>query len=187
MIYKNDVLDYAEKNPYQGNANTRCFVAGTPVYSKDGFVNIELFKVNDTLSSYNITTGTVELMKVSHTSNRATTNVYQVITSLDTFIVTAEHPFFVEGKNWTEVKDLEIGDELKSLLDTKISVIKIEKLEAEKVVYNIEVNGNHNFYVGQGKVLVHNKTRNQKHISTEDLNKKILIPKEHLDETENKK
>ena len=186
-VYKDDILDYGNSHPYHGNAHTRCFVAGTPVYSNDGFVNIELLKVNDTLSSYNVATGVVELMQVSHTSNRITTNVYQVVTNLDTFIVTGEHPFYVEGRNWTEVKDLKAGDELRSLLNTKISVIKIEKLEVEKTVYNIEVNGNHNFYVGQGKVLVHNKTRNEKHISTEELNKKILIQKDILDETRNKK
>ena len=89
-------------------------------------------------------------------------------------MVTGEHPFYVEGKQWVKAKDLKLEDELKNISGAKIVVVAVEKLTIEKEVYNIEVDGNHNFYVGKGKVLVHNKTINKEHISIEELNNELL-------------
>lgn len=56
------------------------------------------------------------------------------------------------------MKELKIGDVLKSS-DNKatVSVSSIRELSQSVTVYNIEVDGNHNYFVTGSTILVHNK------------------------------
>jgi hypothetical protein len=55
-------------------------------------------------------------------------------------------------------------------------------LIAGKEVYNIEVDTNNNFYVGKGKVLVHNS----RYVPIEELKKELLIGEDILEDGEEK-
>ena len=70
--------------------------------------------------------------------------------------VTGEHPFFVRD-NWVLVKDLKVGDELLSDTGKKTKIIEITPVHANNPfeVYNLEVDGSHNYYANG--MLVHNK------------------------------
>jgi len=72
---------------------------------------------------------------------------------------TESHPFYVPEKGWVKAGDLNIGDKL-VLLDG--SIVEIDNIEIEMLaepikVYNFEVEDNHTYYVGNDRVLVHNK------------------------------
>ncbi len=74
--------------------------------------------------------------------------------------VTGTHPFWsVDRKDWVSAADLEIGETLKTMAGTTVveSRTKREELEA---VYNIEVEGEHCYRVGESGVLVHNASIN---------------------------
>ena len=171
-IYKDEVMDAIEEGapaPVESNHHNRCFVAGTPVWNGNAFTAIEQLQITDTVVSYNTSTQAYEQSVVSFTSNRTTAKIYEVITSVDTFFVTGEHPFFVETQEWVAAKYLQPGDALKNQSQSDIYVINKTLLSDSVQVFNIEVNGNHNFIVGQAKILVHNKTRQGKLVNSNEL------------------
>ncbi|MNE20820.1 hypothetical protein D3C80_1139610 [compost metagenome] len=78
-------------------------------------------------------------------------------TANDVIKVTEEHPFYVKGKGWTKVKDLKRHDVFGTKDNQYQELISIKKFEAETEVYNIEIDGNHNYFISQSGILVHNK------------------------------
>jgi len=70
--------------------------------------------------------------------------------------VTGSHPFWsVDRETWVSVLDLEIGETLKTLEGTTVVESRVRRPGSEPV-YNIEVEGDHVYRVGESGVLVHN-------------------------------
>ena len=71
------------------------------------------------------------------------------------------HPFYVKNEDgtgqWKAASNLEAGDELLTEDGKKVFVseVRVEKLEEEITVYNLELDEVHTYYVADG-VLVHN-------------------------------
>lgn len=72
---------------------------------------------------------------------------------------TREHPFWVEGGGWAPAKDLSAGDVLHGLPGSigQTRVIAVQP-HGRADVFNIEVEGLHNYFVGDVPVLVHNRS-----------------------------
>jgi hypothetical protein len=72
--------------------------------------------------------------------------------------VTGRHPFWsVDSSDWVPVSDLRIGERLRGLNGTP----RVESLtlrEEPEPIYNIEVNGDHVYRVGEQGLLVHNQS-----------------------------
>ena len=135
-----------------------CFIKGTMVYAREAKIAIENIKVGDIVYSYNIEKDKVELNKVVSTLFRETQGIYEITAGKETVNVTAEHPFYVVEKGWVKVKDLQTGDILKSSdSKTTIKISSIKIISEAVTVYNIEVDGNHNYFVTSSTILVHNK------------------------------
>ena len=72
--------------------------------------------------------------------------------------VTDLHPIWSMDRNaWVPVVDLEIGETLKTLAGTSVVESRCKRKEPE-TVYNIEVEGDHVYRVGETGVLVHNNS-----------------------------
>lgn len=77
------------------------------------------------------------------------------------------HPFYVKNEDgtgeWKAASNLEAGDELLTEDGKKVFVseVRVEKLEEEITVYNLELDEVHTYYVALG-VLVHNKCATKK-------------------------
>ena len=70
--------------------------------------------------------------------------------------VTASHPFWSLDRNaWVSAINLEIGETLKTLAGTTV-VESRSKREEREAVYNIEVEGDHVYRVGESGILAHN-------------------------------
>ena len=88
------------------------------------------------------------------------------------------HPFYVKNEDgtgqWKAASNLEAGDELLTEDGKKVFVseVRVEKLEEEITVYNLELDEVHTYYVADG-VLVHNMcaTNDKKKDDTTDSNK----------------
>ena len=83
------------------------------------------------------------------------------LNSLSTLEITgtAEHPFYVLGKGFVNLGDLELGDICVAPDGTHFEVTNIVLQEERQTVYNFEVAGAHTYYVGSGldtAILVHN-------------------------------
>jgi hypothetical protein len=72
---------------------------------------------------------------------------------------TTEHPFWVPGRGWVAASALLPGDSL-LLLDEGASAQVMYAVVAGRTadVFNFEVDGAHNYFVGEGAVLVHNRS-----------------------------
>lgn len=76
--------------------------------------------------------------------------------------VTPEHKYLLKNGEWKEAQNLKPTDSLRSLYllkNKKGYVVKIEWLDEEVDVYDLTVDGVHNFALGNG-IIVHNSAKN---------------------------
>ena len=160
------------------SSSGNCFVAGTLViaaeYNANGtFVqyvtkNIEDVKVGEVVlaKDQNDPNGALVECVVVDTFVRYNQEVATVTltnaTSEKTLEITGtlEHPFYVEGKGFVALGELEVGDICISPDGSEFTVVDIVIQEERQTVYNFEVEGGHTYYVGLGfdnAVLVHNQ------------------------------
>ena len=74
----------------------------------------------------------------------------------ETLKVTSEHPFFVKGKGWTEVRKLAPGDQIISGRGGFLAIANMRSESQPTLVYNFEVAQNHNYFAGGEGALAHN-------------------------------
>jgi hypothetical protein len=142
-------------------SQTICFVAGTKVLTEKGLVNIEDIKVGMKVYSKNLATGKVELKEVVQTfENYVDKDMVKVYTQNGVIESTSNHPYYEKTKGWVSAKNLKAGDILINSNNEEVEVKKVEYIgfvgNELNVVYNIEVEDNHNYFVGTDLVLVHN-------------------------------
>jgi len=140
-----------------GSSTYVCFKAGTKILSKKGLEQIERICIGDSVYSFNLDKNTIELNEVVKSFKRNTHGIYELTTDNQNIFVTAEHPFYIDGKGWIKVKNIQIGDVLKTKNGSIERVLNIKNESYEGPVYNVEVEGNHNYFVTSSNVLVHNK------------------------------
>ncbi len=139
-----------------------CFVAGTLVMTDIGLTSIEEIKENDLVQSYNLIEKTIELKPVVRTFINKSKEIYNVYVNGQKIEVTGGHLFFVNN-DWLHVRDIKVNDELIDSNNNKMTVEKIEivELTEEINVYNFEVKDNHNYFVTNQNILVHNESELQ--------------------------
>lgn len=132
-----------------------CFTEGTLIATENGNKKIEDIKEGDFVWSYNEEKGKKELKKVIALSRNISKSLVKITVNGTEITCTPEHPFYVNG-NWTAAKDLAKGT-LLTTLDGKTSPVEsIEVLNKQVKTYNFEVAENHNYYVSEKGILVHN-------------------------------
>ena len=144
------------------NSIVACFKKGVKVLTNDGYVDIDNIKVDDLVMSYNFETNSNEYSKVIKTFKHKDINddLYTIISGSIVIEATSMHPICVSLNNTLEfinAKDLKIGNRL---VDYEGNIHEITSITCESVTdtfYNIEVENNHNYYVTENNILVHNK------------------------------
>ena len=141
--------------------DTVCFVAGTKVLTENGLLNIEDVQVGMKVYSYNEITKDVELKDVLNTfQNEAYKDMIRLYVNGELIESTSNHPYYEVNKGWIEAKELEIGDLLLDSNGKEIVVETVEFIENDGTklmnVFNMEIEDNHNYFVGKNCVLVHN-------------------------------
>jgi hypothetical protein len=168
-------------NSVPGNA---CFVAGTLVATENGYLSIEDIKQGVKVWSFNHDSEEWELNEVVELLiHNYDERIYSIAVDGETIEATHNHPFWVvEGDNlnirskaddvpieeqerlrgghWVAAEELQTGDLLK-LKDGRFLRIEgtTSRPTSSTLVYNITVEGCHNYAVGRIGVLVHNKAR----------------------------
>jgi hypothetical protein len=74
---------------------------------------------------------------------------------------TAEHPIWIVGLGWTPIRKVEIGQVVYKVIEGQLAplaVVKKSNYGFSGTVYNLTVDGVHNFFADD--ILVHNKVRN---------------------------
>lgn len=156
-----------------GGLNPRyCFGAGTTVATDNGSVAIENLSVGDMVWSYDYQTGEKSLKPVTATTARETDRIITMGVGGEQIVTTPEHPFYVvnhdEYDGYIAAKYLSVGDCIQT---SDGGYMVIESMEEQVVdepitVYNITVEDNHSYYVGEDELLVHNLSCNDSDVGT---------------------
>jgi hypothetical protein len=138
---------------------SQCFAAGTPVLTSSGERPIEAIVPGEVVWARDELTGQPVLATVARTFVTPRQLVIGVdvpwdVGKTERLWVTPDHPFWVDRVGWLPARELS-----SSLLGTATgrAMATASTSEAEPVtVYNLEVEGQHTFYVGRAHALVHN-------------------------------
>ena len=141
-----------------------CFPAGTKVVTSTGEKNINEIKIGDIVLTYNEGTGNNEYHKVINAKaflpNEDNSLLYTLSFDDNTTLkVTESHRIYIKRNNstlWLKTKDVKVGDIVMYDNKTTHRITNIEYQELTETVYNLSVEGTHNFYVGEKHILVHN-------------------------------
>jgi|GEM_PF-835263 len=135
-----------------------CFTGDTLVYTDAGHKEIKDIKVGDQVYAKNPETGEKSLKKVTQVYINETDTLVHVSVGETVINATPNHPFYVEGKGWILAGALEGGDKLHLYSGEEALVKKVtwEVLKKKILVYNLEVEDFHTYYVSDQNVLVHN-------------------------------
>lgn len=139
-----------------------CFKKGVKVLTNDGYKDINTIKVNDIVMSYNLLTNKNEYSKVikTYVHKDIKEKLYTIISGQIAIEATSMHPFGVKIDNKLEFVNAMNLKEGYNLIDYEGNIHKITSIlceEIEDTYYNIEVENNHNYYVTENNILVHNK------------------------------
>ena len=70
---------------------------------------------------------------------------------------TGSHPLYsLDRDDWVRVRDLRIGERLQTA-EGAISIVSLEKVRGTFRVYNLEVEGDHEFLIGDAQIRAHNQ------------------------------
>ncbi|WP_345409067.1 RNase A-like domain-containing protein [Amycolatopsis samaneae] len=133
-----------------------CFPAGTPVATEHGQVPIERIAVGDRVWARDLATGRSELRGVAGLFSKHADEILTITTTATSVRVTPQHPFWVVGKGWTDAGALRAGDRLSTRDGAEQPITAITGERGDITVYNFEVEGDHNYYITDAQLLVHN-------------------------------
>ncbi len=141
-----------------------CFVAGTLVMTKEGLKAIETIKEGDLVLAYNSNLGIYDYKDVVEVYKNKAKGLCHIYTEKEEIVCTPNHNILTKT-GWKEAKDITSNDYIKTTTDfEKVNKIKIEELENEVDVYNLNVLCYHTYVIGNSLFIVHNacSTTNQK-------------------------
>ena len=83
---------------------------------------------------------------------------YVVETSTGSVTSTAEHPFWVDGRGWTPVRELQPGDKLVDAEGVRVELLAVGATGETATVHNFNVEHLHSYHVQAGNhwIVVHN-------------------------------
>lgn len=138
-----------------------CFGAGTLVATADGPRAIETLEVGDLVWAEDERTGELALRRIARTFVTQDSGVVEVSVSdvaegaIESIEATPGHPFWTL-RGWVGARDLRPGDRLLTRAQDWRKVAGVRLLDGTQTVYNLEVEDDHTYFVGDVGYLVHN-------------------------------
>jgi RHS repeat-associated protein len=138
-----------------------CFAAETVVATPHGPRPIADIRAGDLVLAKDPDTGALAYKPVTRvfvTPGKALVELHlETRDGTDEVIhATPEHPFWVEGRGWTNAGELEVGRGVTTSLGQSAELVAARTLPERQTVYNLEVADFHTYFVGLGEAWVHN-------------------------------
>jgi hypothetical protein len=133
--------------------HSACFAAGTPVHTLDGPRAIEDVRLGDRVLAQHPETGRLEFLPVVGVFHNPPSETFRVALDGETIVATGIHRFWVAGRGWVMARDLKPGDTVRTV-GGLASVASIQPASTVPV-FNLEVPGSHDYFVGRTGYLVH--------------------------------
>ncbi len=137
-------------------------ILNNKILAKTGYKNIKDLKVGDIVLSFNADKNINEYNKILNVFVNKVDKLYEIKINNKKISVSEEHPFY-NGKDYIEAKDLKINDMVFTNEFKLVKIDEINEISNEKLLYNIEVENNHNYYIDS--YLVHNFPYGGGHVS----------------------
>ncbi|MFW7382196.1 MAG: Hint domain-containing protein [Oligoflexus sp.] len=134
------------------------FIEGTLVWTPWGPTEIQRLKKGDVVISYDLESGQIVETKVTDNHIFQESKVVELKAGGEVFLVNPDHRFYnPESANWIDAQDLIPGqDILLSKEHTHIKVESVREIWRNRWLYELTVEKNHNFFIGQEGLLAHN-------------------------------
>ncbi|WP_442482921.1 polymorphic toxin-type HINT domain-containing protein [Aeoliella sp. SH292] len=142
-----------------GGGGYECFAAGTLVWTKTGMQEIETLRAGDIVLTMDEQTGERSFRPVLRTTLRPPGPMMHLATSNYQIVCTPGHPFWVEGTGWRMAKELSVGDRITTATGAPLELRAVASAEEEQQAFNLVVEGNNNYFVGQDGLLSHDNTQ----------------------------
>ncbi|MHB1557848.1 MAG: polymorphic toxin-type HINT domain-containing protein, partial [Isosphaeraceae bacterium] len=136
-----------------GTSHTACFAAGTPVVTLTGPRAIESIQVGDQVLAQDPVSGQFRFQPVLAVHRNRPTATLRIVIGDEKVVATGIHRFWRAGKGWAMARDLKAGDRLRVVGGT-VPVRSVEP-GPKQAVYNLDVAEHRDFFVGEGRLLVH--------------------------------
>jgi len=140
-----------------------CFAAGTEVYTDHGPIPIERIIVGDKVLAENRRTGEREYKTVTALTPQHRDQLVEIHIEgeREALKPSVEHPFWVwrstlAAPAWIDAANMLAGDEVLTATGQWRKVLSVAVLPGLAVVYNLEVDKDHDYFVGKQELLVHN-------------------------------
>ncbi len=124
--------------------------------TEHGLKPIDQVEIGERVWSVDTEAGTVELRPVTNVFESQASEIAVVSIGSECVRCTPDHPFWVEGRGWVEARDLYDGCLVRTSQGLVDQVVHVELRAEPTIVYNLEVEGGHTYFVGHHAVLVHN-------------------------------
>lgn len=149
----------ATLTPTTGDSKS-CFVAGTLVATPEGARPIEQVRVGDEVLSLDERTAQLAFKHVEKTfvTPDAALVEVRIREQSEAIRATPGHLFFTLDRGWIEAQALSPDEPLVDASGATLHVAHVARLAAREVVYNVEVEDTHTYFVGSARVWVHNPT-----------------------------
>jgi hypothetical protein len=164
------LLKYESVQQYQGRTLPQpywmhsCFSPSTKVWTQLGKVAIEKLEIGDRVLSQNVETGELAYKPVLMVTIRPPHQRLKIVVGKELIVATPGHPFWVDGKAWLMVKELEAGQLLHSI-SGGVAIESIDRPEVTQTYepnsYNLVVADFGTFFVGEQGLLVHDNIPRQ--------------------------
>ena len=134
------------------------FIAGTLIKTKNDYVPIEKLKEKDKILSYNYKTRLIVESGILKIQKNHSEKAIRIFVDGAEIITTPDHKFFcpLRKGNWIEAKDLQQNDFILRNICNLVRIEKVEPFECKSDLYCLSINENHNFFVSQKDIFVHN-------------------------------
>jgi hypothetical protein len=130
-----------------------CFAGKTPVRTLEGLKPIETVRVGDQVLTQDAKTGSLQFRPVVTAFHYPPAPTLRVQFDSEEVVATGIHRFWKAGKGWVMARELKPGDDVR----TVGGMSRVVSVSADKVqpVYNLEILGRADYFVGRDDKLVH--------------------------------
>lgn len=133
------------------------FAADTSVWTGDRSVPIQSLEPGEWVHARSDRDYLDRSRLVTHAFERSASAYHVLETEASRIAVTEEHPFWVQGRGWTAVRDIEVGAPIATASGDTL-VLANRRVDEPLQVFNLTVAEDASYFVGDERVWAHNAT-----------------------------